>query len=161
MRSSTKTTSVSPTQEQYRQDLRKVVIRYAEGTLLRGYVSSADEAALWSGQAESAVVQTIDGKRAEIRPEEIKAVFFVKSFEGSPDYSEFKVFTNRPSGKGVWVRVHFQDGEIMEGVAPNCLNTYTKSAFYMTPPDPGSNNQAVLVSKQYLREMHVLGLASD
>jgi hypothetical protein len=49
----------------------------------------------------------------------------------------------------------------MEGIASNCLNTYSKSAFYMTPPDPESNNQGVLVSKQYLREMHVLGLASD
>ena len=31
----------------------------------------------------------------------------------------------------------------------------------MKPPDPASNNQAVLVSKHFLKEMQVLGLASD
>jgi hypothetical protein len=161
MSSTTKTTSETVSREPRRDEPRKVVIRYARGELVRGYVSAGDEAAFWSGAAETAVVRTTDGQSIEVRPVEIKAIFFVKSFEGSPDYSEFKVFTNRPNGKGVWVRVHFLDGEIMEGVAPNCLTTYSRTAFYMTPPDPASNNQAVLVSKQYLREMHILGLASD
>jgi hypothetical protein len=88
-------------------------------------------------------------------------VFFVKKFEGTPDYSEFKVFTAQPNGRGVWIRVHFQDGEIMEGVAANKLDTYLKPVFAMTPPDPASNNQTVLVSKPSLVEMQILGLAAD
>ena len=97
----------------------------------------------------------------EVQTSEIKALFFVKRFEGNRDYSEFTVFSNRPSGRGVWVRVKFRDGEVMEGVAPNRLDTYLGAAFSMTPPDPASNNVAVWVSKRSLEEMQVLGLASD
>jgi len=140
---------------------RKVVIRYANGLLLRGFLSTKDEAALAANELDSFVVQSDDGELVRVRASEIKAIFFVKSFEGSPDYSEFKVFPGRPNGKGIWVRVHFLDGEIMEGVAPNSLDTYSKPVFYMTPPDPASNNQAVVVSKRFLKEMQVLGLAAE
>jgi len=140
---------------------RKVIIRYMDGVLLRGYFNAEDESALQRNEAESFAVQTADGDRAEVHPADIKAIFFVKSFEGAPDYSEFKVFTFQPNGKGVWIRVHFRDGEIMEGVAPNRIDTYVKPVFFMTPPDPASNNQTVLVWKQSLVEMQILGLAAD
>lgn len=140
---------------------RKVVVRCDDGSSLRGYLSPEDEAALQKNGMEPFVVQVLGGHSQEIKPTQIKAIFFVKTFEGSPNYSEFKVFTNRPNGRGVWVRAHFRDGEIMEGVAPNSLATYFNPVFSMTPPDPASNNQAVLVSKRFLAEMHVLGLASD
>ena len=140
---------------------RKAVIRYVDGSLLRGYLSAQDEAALQTNVMEPFVVQVAGGHSQEVKPSDIKAIFFVKSFEGSPNYSEFKVFTNRPNGRGVWIRVHFRDGEVMEGVATNSLETYTRPVFQLTPPDPASNNQAVLVSKHFLQEMQVLGLAAD
>lgn len=138
---------------------RKVIIRYASGRMLHGFLTEGED--LPTDEAGSFFVESPNGKLVEAKASEIKAIFFVKSFEGSRDYSEFKVFSNRPHGKGVWVRVHFQDGEEMEGVAPNCLDTYSKAVFYMSPPDPASNNQGVLVSKGFLKEMQVLGLASD
>jgi hypothetical protein len=140
---------------------RKVIIRDVNGSLLRGYLSPEDETALQENAAEPFVVKAEDGNFQVVKPPEIKAIFFVKSFEGSPNYSEFKVFTNRPNGRGVWIRVQFRDGEVMEGVTPNSLATYFNPAFYLTPPDPASNNQTVLVSKRSLREMQVLGLAAD
>jgi hypothetical protein len=140
---------------------RKVVIRYVDGSVLQAYFSPEDEAALQENATEPFFVQTVGGSPQEVRPSEIKAIFFVKSFEGSPNYSEFKVFTNRPNGRGVWIRVQFRDGEVMEGVTPNSLSTYFNPVFYLTPPDPASNNQTVLVSKKSLREMQVLGLAAD
>jgi hypothetical protein len=143
------------------QTRRKVVIRYVDGSLLRAYLSPEDEAALHTDAMEPLVVQVEGGHSREVQPSQIKAIFFVKSFEGSPNYSEFKVFTDRPNGRGVWMRVHFRDGEVMEGVAPNSLATYFNPVFYMTPPDPASNNQSVLVSKRSLKEMQVLGLAAD
>jgi hypothetical protein len=141
--------------------LRKVVIRYVDGSLLRGYLRPEDEAALQEHATEPFTVQAADGYSQEVRPSDIKAIFFVKSFEGTPSYSEFKVFTNRPNGRGVWIRIQFRDGEVMEGVTPNSLSTYSYPVFYLTPPDPASNNQSVLVSKQSLREMQVLGLAAE
>jgi hypothetical protein len=140
---------------------QRVVIRYADGRVLRGFVARKDETALQDTPPESLAVKDSHGESVTVGASDIKAIFFVKSFEGNPDYTEFKVFSSRPTGKGVWVRVHFRDGEMIEGVAPNCLETYSKAVFYITPPDPGSNNQGVLVSKHYVKEMQVLGLATD
>ncbi len=140
---------------------RRVVVRYSDGQLLRGFLATSDEAKLRENVSDLFTVENTGGKPVEVRASELKAIFFVKSFEGNPDYSEFKVFSTRPCGKGVWVRVHFNDGEVIEGVAPNSFDTYSKPVFYMAPPDPGSNNQAILVSKSSLKEMQVLGLASD
>ncbi len=140
---------------------QNVVIRYANGRLARGFVSREVEIDLKQSVSEVFNVEGLDGKPVEVRAGEIKAVFFVRSFEGNPNYQEFKVFGFRPTGKGVWVRVQFKDGETLEGVAPNCFETYSKPVFYMTPPDPSSNNRAVLVSKRSLKEMQVLGIASD
>ena len=144
-----------------REKIRKVVIRYADGSILRGYLAADDLELVGRDESLSFPIKSSDGKVHDVQATALKAIFLVKTFEGSRDYSEFKVFTNRPSGKGVWVRVHFHDGEIIEGIAPNAIDTYVKPVFYLVPPDPGSNNQAVLVSKRSLREMQVLGLATD
>ena len=140
---------------------RKVVIRYLDGRVLRAYLTAEEDRALQGSAPESFSVQSMDGNRAEVLASDIKAIFFVKSFEGTADYSEFKVFSAQPNGKGVWVQVQFQDGEMMEGVAPNRIDTYVKPVFSMTPPDPASNNQTVLVAKRSLVKMQVLGVAAD
>jgi len=140
---------------------QKVIIRYTDGRVLRGFVPKGTDTALQDTPPDSLAVKDSDGKPVKVVASDIKAIFFVKSFDGNPDYAEFKVFSTRPSGKGVWVRVHFKDGEVIEGVAPNCFETYSKAVFYITPPDPESNNQGVLVSKHYLKEMQVLGVASE
>lgn len=141
------------------QGRQKVVIRYTDGRVRRGFLAKG--AAPQEATPGPPVVEDFGGKLVKVAPPEIKAIFFVKSFEGNRDYSEFKVYSSRPNGKGVWIRVHFKDGEVIEGVAANSFDTYSKEVFYMTPPDPGSNNQAVLVSKHSLKEMQVLGLATD
>ncbi|MFB3920851.1 MAG: hypothetical protein ACE145_03970 [Terriglobia bacterium] len=141
--------------------LRKAIIRFSSGRVLRTYISAEEESFLYQSAPATFAARTPDGNRVEVKSSEVKAIFFVKSFEGAADYSEFKVFTAQPNGRGVWVRIHFHDGEIMEGVAPNRIDTYVKPVFSMTPPDPASNNQTVLVSKQSLQEMQILGLAAD
>lgn len=129
--------------------------------MIRAYIPKGAESGAHGVVGESLTVQGADGNSVRIDANEIKAVFLVRSFDGNPNYQEYKAFYNPPSGRGVWVRVHFQDGEVLEGVAPNCFDTYSKPIFYMTPPDPSSNNEAVLVSKHFVKDMQILGLASE
>ena len=142
-------------------DIRRVIVRFANGTTLRGYVSPEDAQGLKNNLSDRVSIRNVVGKLEDIEVSGLKAIFFVKTFEGSQDYSEFKVFTHQPSGKGVWVRIHFHDGEVMEGIAPNSLGTFAGKVFSLTPPDPQSNNETVLVSKSCLKDMQILGLASD
>ena len=142
-------------------DPRRVIVRFANGTTLRGYFSPEDAQGLKNNLLDRVAIRNVVGKLEDVEVSGLKAIFFVKSFEGSQDYSEFKVFTHQPSGKGVWVRIHFHDGEVMEGIAPNSLGTFAGKVFSLTPPDPQSNNETVIVSKNCLKDMQILGLASD
>lgn len=142
-------------------DSRRVIVRFADGTTLRGYSTVEDVQELKSHSLEKFSIRNMAGDTEDVEVSGLKAIFFVKTFEGTQDYSEFKVFTHQPSGRGVWVRVHFLDGEVMEGIAPNALGTFASRVFSLTPPDPQSNNQTVIVSKSCLKEMQILGLASD
>lgn len=136
---------------------QKAVIRYSDGRVVRAYVTDQSAMTLPAGPTEPVVLLDGAGERLSVHASELKAIFLVKAFEGDPNYLEFKSFPERPAGPGLWVRVHFQDGESLEGVAPNSLETFLTTFFYMSPPDPRSNNRAVLVSKLALAEMKVLG----
>lgn len=143
------------------EEQQRVIVRYADGSMLRGYIPAEDAIPPQTDVSGALAVRRTDGEQEYVEIGKIKAIFFVKSFEGSRRYSEFKVFTHQPNGRGVWVRVQFDDGEVMEGIAPNSLETYTRPVFSLTPPDPRSNNERVLVSKQCIKQMQILGLASD
>ncbi len=140
---------------------RRVIVRYSDGATLRGYFSTEDLPLAGSDPAATFSIRNVEGELEDVEVARLKAIFFVKSFEGKQDYSEFKVFTHQPNGRGVWVRVQFHDGEIMEGIAPNSLSTFAGQVFSLTPPDPRSNNETVLVSKKSMKEMQILGLATD
>jgi uncharacterized protein DUF6982 len=138
----------------------KVIIRYADGRVVRAFAAAGAIITKPPGPAKLDLRDS-EGAAIDLNASDIKAVFVVKSFEGDPNYVEFKSFPERPGGPGLWLRVRFLDGENIEGVAPNSLATFAKSIFFMTPPDPRSNNQAVLVSKPSLADMQVLGFESE
>ncbi len=136
---------------------RKVVVKYSDGRMVRAYLTGHQDQVPPTEQIDAQRLKDLEGMPLDFAPHEIKAIFVVKSFEGNPNYVEFKNFPERPGDAGLWVRVLFKDKESLEGVAPNSLATFTDPIFYMTPPDPQSNNQAVLVSKASLADMQVLG----
>ena len=90
----------------------------------------------------------------------LKALFFVKSFEGSPDYSEVKFFHSNPAVEGLWVQVKFHDGEVIEGILHNSVRHVLDAGFFLKPPDPLSNNKLIYVLKKSLEDFRVLGVRS-
>lgn len=141
--------------------LQKAVIRYADGRVAKAFLPPAAESTFLSPNPGVLTLHDVDGMELEVEAKEIKAVFLVKSFEGDPNYVEFKNFPERPGDAGLWVRVDFTDHESLEGVAPNVLATFSDPIFFMTPPDPQSNNHAVMVSKVSLTNMKVLGFEAE
>jgi len=72
----------------------------------------------------------------EVPVSEVKAVFFVKSFEGQGSRNDLKFFSNAPMVHGVWVQLQFKDGEIMEGIILNGMHHLTEPGFFVHPTDP-------------------------
>lgn len=90
--------------------------------------------------------------------QDAKAVFFVRSFAGSPKQQDVRFFDSLSIHPYLWVRVTFQDGEIMEGRVSNGIDLLTQNAFRLFPVDELTNNRCLFVPKQSLRNFQIIGL---
>jgi hypothetical protein len=94
----------------------------------------------------------------EIPTAEIKAVFYVHSFEGDSEHKHLNFYSRAPIVHGIWMRVQFLDGEVMEGIVYNSIRYLIDPGFFLMPTDPGSNNKLVYVVKSWLVDHRVLGV---
>ena len=94
----------------------------------------------------------------EIPASNVKAVFYVNSFEGDGKHKELNFFTRAPIVHGILMRLQFRDGEVMEGLVHNSLRYLVDPGFFIVPTDPGSNNKLVYVMKSWLVDHRVLGM---
>jgi len=104
---------------------------------------------------------TPEGTYAVVPYDEVKAVQFVKDFEPPDPGAERKVFSTRPKMGGLWVRVKFRDGEVMDGILANNLLVLESQGFTVVPPDPYSNNQRLFLPRAALSELQVLGVVGS
>lgn len=104
---------------------------------------------------------TQDGNYAVVPYDEVKAVQFVKDFEPPDPATERKVFNTRPKMDGLWVRIKFRDGEVMDGILANNLLMTEPHGFTVVPPDPYSNNQRLFLPRAALIELQVLGVVGS
>jgi len=89
---------------------------------------------------------------------EVKAVHFVRDFETGTIGPEQRTFVTRPKSAGLWVRLVFRDGDLLEGILPNDLLQVETLGYTVTPPDRAGNSQRVFVPRQALKELLVLGV---
>jgi hypothetical protein len=94
----------------------------------------------------------------EVSVKDVKAIFFVKSFEGDPNHRDLFFSARAPILQGLWMRFQFRDGEVMEGIAHNSVRYLVDPGFFVLPTDPGSNNKLVYVSKSWLTDHRVIGM---
>ena len=93
----------------------------------------------------------------EIPLDGVKAIFFVKSFEGKW-HDDLRFHDHLPAPDCLWVRATFHDGEIIEGLIGNNQNYVLHPGFYMSPIDPEGNNWLIYVLKNKLKDFQILGL---
>jgi hypothetical protein len=116
----------------------KVVVRYTDGRVVKGvtqdFFPNKDRFHLHCDT-------TTSGEPAEVLIRDLKAVFFVKDFEGNPGYNEKKEYSNGDKAQGRKVEILFVDGEKLVGSTlgydPNRIG------FFLFPVDPESNNVRV------------------
>jgi hypothetical protein len=143
----------------------KVVIQFGDRTV-KGYLDSPT----WStveemlshaphGSPESFLVRSLETNVVEeISADEIKAVFFVNSFEGDSEHEILNFHSRAPIVHGIWMRLQFRDGEVMEGIVYNSIRYLVDTGFFLMPTDPDSNNRLVYVRKDWLADHRVLGM---
>jgi hypothetical protein len=92
---------------------KKVIVRKIDRDTVNGHVAPANF--VRDGKLE---LLNTSGNVVAIDLGDIKCVFFVREF-GDSDSLSRKTFTTRPRSEGLWVRIKFKDGEILEGLMPN------------------------------------------
>ena len=142
----------------------KVVIQYGNRTI-KGTAGACGLASVEElmrtprGLGESIGLKLLDSGIVEYAPIiNIKAVFLVKTFEGNSLHNPLHFHTHTPAAKGLWIRIQFDDEEVMEGIVCNSATYVLEPSFTLIPTDPNSNNKLVYVSKNRLKSLEVLGL---
>jgi hypothetical protein len=134
---------------------KKVIVRKTDRDTLNGYVAPANF--ITDGKLE---VLNTAGNVVGIDLKEIKGVYFVREFADSETLSR-KTFTSRPRSEGLWVRLRFKDGEVLEGMMPNDLTQAIPEGYLVNPPDLRSNTQRIFVPRMALASLTVLLMIDD
>jgi len=88
---------------------------------------------------------------------EVRAVCFIREFEAAESWQKQRTFLSRPKAPGLWVRLRFRDGELLEGILPNNLLT-DPAGFGIVPPDPTFQNQHIFIPREAVTAVEVLGV---
>lgn len=117
----------------------RVVVHFLDGRLLKGttrdFFPNKQVFHVYPEGAENAAAE-------EIGLSELKAVFFVRTFEGDPDRHRDNSFENA-RGQGRRILVTFKDGETIAGFTMGYAPG--RSGFFMIPADAESNNMRIYV----------------
>jgi hypothetical protein len=120
-----------------------VVVHFDDGRILKGYthdfVPEKDSFHL------NTAIEPGAGTIHDVKVVELKAVFFVKTPGGNPQYSERSSFDDA-GGKalhGIKIKVVFKDGETIRGISMGYNKA--KKGFFIIPIDPQSNNERIYV----------------
>ena len=135
---------------------KKVLIRRFAGDTLPGYLAPA-------GFVRDGSVDLLDlsGRIVPLQLNDIKLVSYVRDFNLSdpvnPERLTRRAFLARPRSEGLWLRLTFRSGDLLEGLAPtdrSLLDALADDAgLFLTPPDTRSNTQPLAKpAKETLQE---------
>jgi hypothetical protein len=126
---------------------RKVVVALLDGRRLKGY--TFDFSPLKDVFKLLPVERTHQEPATNVLMKDLKAVFFVKDFDGQPTHKENLHADSQSHGRKI--EVSFKDGEKLvgrtEGYSPD------KPGFFMFPEDPESNNIRIFVASRNARQV--------
>jgi hypothetical protein len=134
--------------------VKKVVVRRFDRENLLGFVNPFSYL-----QSSAIELLTPEGSLVLLPYDEVRSVCFVKDFEAEAEPR--RIFMTRPKLEGLWVRMLFRDGEILDGILPNNLLAWETPGFTVTPPEPDANNQRVFVPRSALKSIQVLGVVGS
>jgi len=123
----------------------KVVVKYIDGDVLKGFAGE-----FYKAKEDFLIKPHNKDKEIKIRCNDIKAVFYVKTFEGRAKYRRLKHLP-RVKTKGKPVVIHFNDGERIEG-----FTQYYRAEdpfLLLIPDDPTGNNQRIFCNQQAVKKI--------
>lgn len=113
----------------------KVVLKFKDKRVLKGKTNN------FFPNKTSFHLELVNGEKVEIKIQELKALFFVKTYEG--DRQHEKNYSDKVPGGGRKIKVKFNDGETIEGYTTGY--SADRAGYYMVPADLKGNNERIFV----------------
>ncbi len=144
---------------------KKVILRRFTGDLLPGYLPAG---AFMRGDSDNPKLDLLDltGRVLTFPLTDIKMVSYVRDFNlndtANPERLARRTFLARPRTEGLWLRLTFRSGDLLEGLAAADLSflssTIEDLGVYLTPPDIRSNTQRIYVPRSALTDLQVVAV---
>jgi hypothetical protein len=129
----------------------KVVARLREGKCIKGYTHDFDPVKETFHVSEAKNTSKV----VEVATSQLKALFFVKTFDGNRDHADARESAAKNFDKmsGFKVKVTFTDGEEIYG----STSSYSlgQRGFYMIPADMEDNNKKIFVVRESIERMEI------
>ena len=124
----------------------KVVVKFKDKTMKKGTTSD------FLPNKPHFHLEEINGEIGEIKIEDLKALFFVKDFEGNKNHQD--KYEDNVAGGGRKVKVNFSDGETVVGYTLGY--SPDRPGFFLTPADLKGNNERIFVVKSATEKIEFL-----
>ena len=135
---------------QAKSAFQKIVARHANGEIIKGYTQdfhpSRPQFSLWP------TINATPKERVVVSVARLKAVFFVRDFNGNPGHKDQKSSPAR--GQGRRIEITFADGEVITGATLNYRPD--GQGFFVSPSDTAANNTRIFVVASALRRVRFL-----
>jgi len=122
----------------------QVVIKYKNGTLSKGKTSD------FFPNKNEFHLEVFSGEINKILVEDLKAIFFVKSFDGNKNHKDN--YNDEIAAGGRKVKVSFVDGETVIGYTLGY--SPDRPGFYLTPADLKNNNERIFIVKSATKNIN-------
>ena len=140
---------------------KKVIVRRFTGETLPGYLTL-------SGFVRNRAIDLLDlsGRIVPLQLNDIKHISYVRDFNlhdtANPERLTRRTFLAKPRSEGLWVRMTFRSGDLLEGLAPIDItltdDLINDTGLQLTPPDTRSNTQRIYIPRTSLTELQLLAV---
>ena len=140
---------------------KKVIVRRFSGDTLPGYLPHADF-------VRNHAIELLDlsGRILPLPLNDIKTICYVRDFNladtQNPERLTRRAFFARPRSEGLWLRLTFRSGDLLEGLAPIDIaltdDLINDTGLHLTPPDTRSNTQRLFVPRTSLTEIQLIAV---
>ena len=143
---------------------KKVILRRFSGDVLSGYLPV-------SSFVHESIVDLLDlgGRVLPVQLADIKCISYVREFNlndtVNPERLTRRTFLARPRSKGLWLRLTFRSGDLIEGLAPDdhvlLDDVINDLGLHLTPPDIRSNTQRIYVPRSSITHLQLLAVITS
>jgi hypothetical protein len=140
---------------------KKVLVRRFSGDVLPGYLPHSAFV-----RHNSIDLLDLAGRLISLSLSDIKTISYVRDFNLSdpvnPERLTRRTFLARPRTEGLWLRLTFKTGDLLEGLAPTDRSLVDALAdddgLFLTPPDTRSNTQRLYVPRAAFTDLQLLAV---